>query len=195
MFDAVRVYLLGEARVIAEAPAIFCMAAAAIGVLIWAAVSWAYRSVISHKNAEISSQAAEIKLLDRLAADSSRQVDDLQKRPRSGIPQELAKTASLQLMVYGDERSPLRLAFDNIWRWYYLRMAVIQVEMTTAKEYKHELATLFITFDQPVEVGTLEITSPDISLPAHEVKEFTNRYAIIVFSDPLPSGTLEIRTH
>ena len=53
-------------------------------------------------------------------------------------------------------------------------------------------SNLFINFDRPVNVGTLSVNSPDMALPMHEVKEFNNRFAIIVFNAALPSGTLNI---
>jgi hypothetical protein len=49
---------------------------------------------------------------------------------------------------------------------------------------------LFVTFDNPVRVGTLEV-SADFKLPAYEVKEFNNRFAIIVFGDDLPTGDVK----
>jgi hypothetical protein len=35
----------------------------------------------------------------------------------------------------------------------------------------------------------------DIRLPAYEVKDFNNRFAIIVFAGEVPMGTLEIVAH
>lgn len=55
------------------------------------------------------------------------------------------------------------------------------------------LPTLFMTFDPEVRISTLSVRSPDMKLPRHEVKEFNQKFAIIVFSEKLPEGTLEIR--
>ncbi len=52
--------------------------------------------------------------------------------------------------------------------------------------------TLFVNFEVPVKVGTLEVVSTNIL--KYEIKEFNNRFAIIVFSGELPAGTLTIRT-
>ena len=87
---------------------------------------------------------------------------------------------------------PTRLGANNIWRWYYLRMIMISIEQGTGRTHRNAISQIFITFETPVRVGTLEIGSPDFQLPRHEVKEFTNRYAIIVFSSELPAGTLDI---
>src|SRR5215475_11237207 len=71
--------------------------------LIWAAMSWAYGSIISH-------QAAEIKLLERQKAEAT-------AAPRPG---PLADRASLRLHMYGDTRTPDRISASNVWRWYHL---------------------------------------------------------------------------
>jgi len=186
MLEAIRKYLLEEGQVIVSSPAIFTMAILVVGAAIWGVIRWSYHSILSHRE-------AEIKLLERRVVDLGRQVDDMQKQPGSHSAQEFAKTAALQLRFHGDERSPTRLTHNNIWRWYYLRLAVIHVEIGTGSEHRSEIGNLFVTFDQPVEVGTLEISSPDMALPANEVKEFTNRYAIIVFSQLPSAGTVEIR--
>jgi hypothetical protein len=54
------------------------------------------------------------------------------------------------------------------------------------------LATLFVSFENDVAINTLVVRSPDMRLPIYEVKEFNQRYAIIVFSDEVPAGTLEV---
>jgi hypothetical protein len=109
------------------------------------------------------------------------------KRPvRSG--------ASLRMHIFGDHRAPNRLSFDNIFRWYYLQSAVINV----APQGNQRLATfgtLFVTFEDDVTVGTLTVRSPDMQLPLYEVKEFNQRYAIITFLDNVPAGTLEVEVH
>ncbi len=109
------------------------------------------------------------------------------KRPvRSG--------ASLRLHIFGDHRAPDRLSFDNIFRWYYLQSAVINVG-AQGNQRLATFGTLFVTFDDDVTVGTLNVRSPDIQLPVYEVKEFNQRYAIITFLDNVPAGTLEVEVY
>jgi hypothetical protein len=69
---------------------------------------------------------------------------------------------------------------------------MVGIEKKTGVQHKNTLAMLFVTFDKPVKVGTLQVTSEGFTLPAHEVKEFTNRYAIIVFSAAVPAGKLMV---
>jgi hypothetical protein len=108
----------------------------------------------------------------------------------------LADSAQLRLHIYADDRTPGRISFENIWRWYYLKTLMLGLDKDTGKELQRNvLATLFISFDTPVKVGTLEVSSPDMRLPIYEVKEFNNRYAIIVFRDNLPAGTLDVGVH
>ena len=50
---------------------------------------------------------------------------------------------------------------------------------------------LFISFDQPVAVGTMTVRA-DKPLTRYEVKEFNNRFAIIHFGEPLAECNLGI---
>ena len=100
-------------------------------------------------------------------------------------------TASLRLHMFGDHRAPNRLGQENIFRWYYLQMAVEGVA-PQGPQRKATFATLFVTFEEDVVIHTINVRSPDMQLPRYEVKEFNQRYAIIVFSDNVPAGTLEV---
>jgi len=50
------------------------------------------------------------------------------------------------------------------------------------------MTTLLITFDKQTKVGTLKVTGENMIIPQHEVKEFNQRYAIIVFTGVVPVG-------
>ncbi len=56
-----------------------------------------------------------------------------------------------------------------------------------------EIAILFLTFENDTRIKTLEITSPDAVLPAHETKEYNQRYVIVTFDGSLPRCTLEVK--
>ena len=53
-------------------------------------------------------------------------------------------------------------------------------------------ATLFVTFQPEVKISTIQVRSLDVKLPVYEVKEFNQRYAIIVFAGDIGPGTLEV---
>ena len=109
--------------------------------------------------------------------------------------QEFAKSFDLQLETFGDQRAPGQLSLDNVWRWYFLR-TILQVFLKTGETVQAEGQTLFIVFDKPVLTSHIAVSAIGFDLPAYEVKEFTNRYAIIVFfgSKQLPKGSLRIKT-
>jgi hypothetical protein len=142
--------------------------------MVWAAFSWAYGSVISHKD-------AEIKLLERHKAEAS------STTKASG----LADRASLRLHMYGDTRQPDRLSYSNIWRWYHLADVLTVINQNGTKDRELIRSKLFISFDQPVIVGTMTVRA-DRPLPPYEVKEFNNRFAIIVFGEQLPECNVDI---
>ncbi len=103
----------------------------------------------------------------------------------------IAQTASLRFHIFGDHRTPERLAFENIFRWFYLQTAIDGVGPSSVTRIG-TLATLFVSFENDVVISTIKVRSPDMQLPVYEVKEFNQRYAIIVFSDNVPAGTLEV---
>lgn len=103
----------------------------------------------------------------------------------------IAGTASLRLHIFGDHRTPERLGLENIFRWFYLQTAIEGVGPTGVTRIG-TLSTLFISFEKDVIISTIKVRSPDMQLPVYEVKEFNLRYAIVVFSDNVPMGTLEV---
>lgn len=106
---------------------------------------------------------------------------------------QIKDKASLKLHVYGDHRTPDRLSYDNIFRWYYLQTGIDGIGPDgQGRQRIASFSTLFVTFEDDVKIHTLKVSSPDMQLPVYEVKEFNQRYAIIVFADAVPTGTLEI---
>lgn len=112
------------------------------------------------------------------------------RRSKQSTP-SLVDSALLRLHVFQDHRTPDRLEAKNIFRWYYLSHVLIG-RATDGKDLETELPTLFISFQPEVRITTLKVRSPDIKLPRHEVKEFNQKFAIIVFSEKIPDGTLEV---
>jgi hypothetical protein len=110
--------------------------------------------------------------------------------------EKYSDTARLSLQTYGDARVPRGLHHENVYRWYQLKNVLHATDPATGQVHDSTVATtIFLAFETPVLVHTLEVQSPDIRLPAYEVKEFNNRFAIIVFAGEVPMGTLEIVVH
>jgi hypothetical protein len=113
------------------------------------------------------------------------------RRNDESIRQRVDK-ASLRLHIYGDNRTPDRIAAENIFRWYYLKHIIV-TDMPEGKRRSESIsATLFVSFEPQVKISTIQVRSPDVKLPLHEVKEFNQRYAIISFAGDIGPGTLEI---
>lgn len=106
---------------------------------------------------------------------------------------EAPKTASLTLHIWGDHRAPKRVAFNNIFRWYYLQNIMNGITESGESVTQHVMSTLFVSFEADVAISTITVQSPDMALPVYEVKEFNQRFAIIVFSGAVGPGTLEVR--
>ena len=102
----------------------------------------------------------------------------------------------LELRIHGGGRTPTGVRTDNIWRWFTLAFEVVSVSRESGfAPPKPMAAVLFIAFDRPTVTRNLSISSPDMSLPRHEVKDFNARTAIIAFANELSPGTLIVRAH
>ena len=104
---------------------------------------------------------------------------------------QVRERAMLRLHIYNDYRTPTRLGHENIFRWYFLHMAIEGIGPAGQKRIA-TMETLFVSFEEDVAVHTITVRSPDMTLPLHEIKEFNQRYAIVVFAERVPAGTLEI---
>jgi|SRR5215467_13962268 len=60
MFEQLVQYVLGEVRVIADAPLVFGAAVLFLGAIIWAALRWRYSSMIEHRNRIIALYKARL---------------------------------------------------------------------------------------------------------------------------------------
>ena len=85
---------------------------------------------------------------------------------------------------------PDKLSHHNIWRWYILHSVATFV--APQGSYRATTATIVVSFEPEVSITTIRCASPDSVVPKYEVKEFNQRYAIIVFETELPKGTLQI---
>ncbi len=107
------------------------------------------------------------------------------------VKRPIVESASLRLHIFGDHRAPERLAFENVFRWFYLQTAIDGIAPSGVTRIG-TISTLFLCFDNDIAISTIKVRSPDMKLPPYEVKEFNQRYAIVAFSDHVPAGTLEI---
>lgn len=92
--------------------------------------------------------------------------------------------------------TPTRLGeAKNVFRWYWLAMIGSDIsDPSNIKEIPFA-TTLFVTFDPVLRAGTLIASSPDMTLPRYEVKDFNARSAVIVFQGQVPQGTLVVTAH
>src|SRR5262245_15913195 len=81
MFEQLVQYVLGEARSIAEAPAVFAAVVLLLGAIIWAALRWRYSGIIRHRNGIIALYKAR---LDGATPDQARaKMDSLEGQVHS----------------------------------------------------------------------------------------------------------------
>jgi hypothetical protein len=114
---------------------------------------------------------------------------------QSSSPIAFIERSELKMHSYGDDRTPTAISNTNVWRWFYLRSIFGIVNVATGEKKETVQPTLFICFDRPTKVGTLNVSSGDFKLPRHEVKEFNNRFAVISFYEDLPTGSFTVETY
>jgi hypothetical protein len=68
---------------------------------------------------------------------------------------------------------------------------LVMMDQDGTKNREILTSKLFISFDQPVSVGTMTVRA-DKLLVHYEVKEFNNRFAIIAFQKAVPECNLTI---
>jgi len=110
-------------------------------------------------------------------------------RKKEAIPSPVSR-ACLRIRSYGDTRLTEGICLENIYRWYTLKTQMSPVGVQGAPVLT--IQTLFVGFANDVLVSNLRVSSPDMPLPQHEVKEFNPRFAIIVFMGDFQAGTIEV---
>lgn len=100
--------------------------------------------------------------------------------------------ATLSLQMFAPPRFPDRVAAKNVWRWYFMQNEIRAMDPAGTQQTLGHLTTLFICFDQPIDIGSWRVLSADIPLPMHAMREFTNRFAILHFEGALAPGTLNV---
>lgn len=111
-----------------------------------------------------------------------------------GIKQQSAEdSSSVDLVWHGNAMAPDMKSSVNIFRWYSLITVLAAPNKESGIiEQNIIMTTLFITFDKPTKIRTLKIVGENMIIPQHEVKEFNQRYAIIVFTGAIPAGVMKI---
>lgn len=99
----------------------------------------------------------------------------------------------LRLHSLGTTRVPQQLSQSNIWRWFsWENIARIQNANGT---FNNRSMNTFIAvvFDQPTTFAQIVVSSPNIILPIHQVRDSSSRHAIIEFDGEIGIGEIEIR--
>lgn len=103
---------------------------------------------------------------------------------------------SLRLTFLGNGTTPHQTDNQNVWRWYALKNHHEFINrMNPAERYVSASWTIFLTFDSPIDPTShaLRVTFEGNGFPMHEVKDFTERSAVIGVFGEIPTGTMVIR--
>jgi hypothetical protein len=117
-------------------------------------------------------------------------VSTLQKQIEAWTTPSSIKT---DLHLVFDGPNARAIGQNNIWRWFTLYHRVDQVDKDTAQITKSIINwEVFLVFDRPIALTQILIPGA-AALPANEIKDATNRSAILVFHGDLSNKTIEIK--
>jgi hypothetical protein len=99
---------------------------------------------------------------------------------------------SLRLQYNAGSYVPLMLSEENIYRWYSF-VQIAKFLKPRGKEVTETMSTtLFIVFNTPVAIKQIRIDGGGAKLPLHEVKDYSERHAVLSFLGELQSIVLHI---
>lgn len=128
----------------------------------------------------------------RRLADYQDDISRLQHRLSANGDSYRVHRSELRLLLHGKQQAPTAVFYMNVSQWCLLDQNFMRIDKEINRDDTSGPACLFLLFDLPTSAESLQIAS-DAGLPHYEVKEFNDRFAIIVFPEPIPAGTLEIR--
>lgn len=112
------------------------------------------------------------------------------------VPQPILTQIRWQFI--GGEQSPIVLYENNIATWYTLWTPSVQMQgldvhgKIVSKASAGPCWFIFLTFTRPITFKQLTLISPNIS--SWEVKQTSDRAAIILVNQDIPAGVVEVST-
>ena len=89
---------------------------------------------------------------------------------------------------------PFAIEQGNIWRWYALANIFQPIDPSGKKKLEGiRVWTLFLVFDKPIAVKQFRIDGGGATLPIYEVKDSSQRHAVISFNGDLTSLVLHVQ--
>jgi hypothetical protein len=81
---------------------------------------------------------------------------------------------------------------DNIFHWFALWHAYTYKAADDLQMHTQKTLTLYLEFTDPVYCKEFKITGIGVHLPLYEVKDQTERHAIIEFTGPIANGMVSV---
>ena len=98
----------------------------------------------------------------------------------------------LALLFPGGDRIPQPQTLENIARWYALSNTTVLFDK---KGNRTDIRTwtIFLVFEKDINPTYLHIVFNSPNTPAHEVKDFGSRHAVVWIAGDIPPGVVEFR--
>jgi hypothetical protein len=110
-----------------------------------------------------------------------------------GSPELISVPTELRIQFNSGSTLPFALAQPNVWRWYALYNATIGIAPDGKQTLLSKTWNLFLTFDKPIPVKQIRVDAGGAVLPTYEVKDFSNRSAVIAFSGDLAGVVMDVQ--
>jgi hypothetical protein len=89
---------------------------------------------------------------------------------------------------------PLAIEHINMFRWYTLNFFEIHPDAEGKEATRRVLiTTIFLVFETPISIKQFRIDGSGAALPRFEIKDSSNRHAVIVFEGSLEGLILDIQ--
>jgi hypothetical protein len=100
----------------------------------------------------------------------------------------------LRLQFNANNTIPTAIDKQNVWRWYALRTTFSGLDRkTNTLAVGAQMWSVFIVLDKPISFDQILVDGAGSTLPGYEVKDSSNRTAVVIFSGDLVGVVVNIR--
>lgn len=108
-------------------------------------------------------------------------------------PSDVKETPTkLRLQFNAANTLPLEIGQENIWRWYTLKTVVRGKDVKTRQPIDVAAWTIFVVFDRPVNFRQIRVDTAGMTIPGYEVKDSSQRSAVIFVAGDLVGVPLSL---
>ncbi|MFT4579442.1 MAG: hypothetical protein ACI9UO_002282 [Nitrospinales bacterium] len=117
--------------------------------------------------------------------------ESMEIKPDEQTPRSYEGITKLELLFFGDTRTPEPIKVQNIYNWYVLYNQLF-VEFGSEQTKKDAVTNIFCVFTEPINLTFVNIKFLMENPPVYEVKDKGSRHLVLAVTGIIPAGKLEI---